>query len=356
MPRKLPAIPALKNLNFRKTLSIPALLKNVRQSFEKIKNHRKKKTEYSLQDILMSGLAIFGLKYPSLLAFDNDRDKPRLKHNLQHLYGVKDKVPCDTRLREVLDKVDPEDLRPATVDIIQNVQRQGELKRFQYLGGYLVSLDGTAHYSSTKISCPDCCEKHHRNGNIEYYHQLLASSIVHPDIKTVLPLFHEAIKKGDGNTKNDCESNASKRLLPALKKGFPRLKMIIIEDSLSGNGPHIKVLREQGFSHITRVKYGSNKSLMDHAVDCMTKGETDEFEELGEDGILRGTRFMNQIPLNKTHKELLVNYLEYWEVDKKGKTKNFNWITDITLSRDNVYEVMRAGRARWKIENESNFS
>jgi hypothetical protein len=353
MPRKLPAIPALKNLNFRKTLSIPALLKNVRQSFEKIKDHRKKKTEYSLQDILMSGLAIFGLKYPSLLAFDNDRDKPRLKHNLQHLYGVKDKVPCDTRLREVLDKVDPEDLRPATVDIIQNVQRQGELKRFQYLGGYLVSLDGTAHYSSTKISCPDCCEKHHRNGNIEYYHQLLASSIVHPDIKTVLPLFHEAIKKGDGNTKNDCESNASKRLLPALKKGFPRLKMIIIEDSLSGNGPHIKVLREQGFSHITRVKYGSNKSLMDHAVDCMTKGETDEFEELGEDGILRGTRFMNQIPLNKTHKELLVNYLEYWEVDKKGKTKNFNWITDITLSRDNVYEVMRAGRARWKIENET---
>ncbi len=353
MPKKLPAIPALKNLIFRKTLSIPALLKNVRQSFKKIKDHRKKKVEYSLPDILMSGLAIFGLKYPSLLAFDNDRDKPRLKHNLQHLYGVKDKAPCDSHLREVLDEVDPEDLRSATVDVIQNVQRQGELKRFEYLGGYLVSVDGTGHYSSTKIACPDCCEKHHKNGNIEYYHQLLASSIVHPDMKTVLPLFHEPIKKGDGDTKNDCESNASKRLLPALKKGFPRLKMIIVEDSLSGNGPHIKVLREQGFSHITRVKYGSNKSLMDHAVDCMIKGKTEEFEELGEGGILRGYRFINQIPLNKTHKELLVNYLEYWEVDKKGKTKEFSWITDITLSRDNVYQVMRAGRARWKIENEA---
>ena len=353
MPRKLPAIPALKNLNFRKTLSIPALLKNVRESFKKIKDHRKKKTEYSLPDILMSGLAIFGLKYPSLLAFDNDRDEPRLKHNLQHLYDIKDKVPCDTRLREVLDEVNPEDLRPATVDIIQNVQRQGELKRFEYLGGYLVSIDGTGHYSSTKIACPDCCEKHHSNGNIEYYHQLLASSIVHPEMNTVLPLFHEPIKKGDGDTKNDCESNGSKRLLPDLKKSFPRLKMIILEDSLSGNGPHLKVLREQGFSHITRVKYGSNKSLMDYAIDCMIKEKTDEFEELGEDGILRGYRFINQIPLNKTHKELLVNYLEYWEVDKKGKTKNFNWITDITLSRDNVYQVMRAGRSRWKIENET---
>lgn len=48
MPKKLP--------------SIPALLKNVRESFKKIKDHRKKKIEYSLQDILMSGLAIFGYK------------------------------------------------------------------------------------------------------------------------------------------------------------------------------------------------------------------------------------------------------------------------------------------------------
>jgi hypothetical protein len=85
MPRKLPDIPPLKNLNFRKTLSVPALLKGIRKSFNKIKDFRKGKIDYSLPDILMSGLAIFGLKYPSLLPFDNDRDTPRLKHNLQHL-------------------------------------------------------------------------------------------------------------------------------------------------------------------------------------------------------------------------------------------------------------------------------
>ena len=353
MPKKLPAIPSLKDLNFRKTLSVPALLKGVRKCFNKIEDFRKGKTDYSLPDILMSGLAIFGLKYPSLLQFDNDRDTPRLRHNLQHLYGVKGKAPSDTYLREVLDEVEPKDLRPPVVDIIQNLQRQGELESFRYLGGYLVSSDGTGHFSSNSIHCPECCEKKHRNGKIEYYHQLLGTAIVHPDLKTVLPLFHEPIRKEDGATKNDCEQNASKRLLPALKKAFPRLKMIILEDSLMGNGPHIKILRENGFSHITRVKYGSNKSLMDHAMDCMAKGETEEFEELGEDGVLRGYRFINQISINKTHKNLLINYLEYWEVDKNGKEKNFNWITDITLSRDNVYHVMRAGRARWKIENET---
>jgi hypothetical protein len=353
MPKKLPEIPPLKDLKFRKTLSLPALLKRVRESFGEIKDPCKNRTDYSLQDILMSGLAVFGLKHASLLSFDNDRDKPRTRHNLQHLYGVKDKAPSDTPLRKVLDETAPEVCRPATVGVIQELQRQGELEPFRYLGGYLVSQDGTGHSSSSKIKCPDCCEKHHRNGKTEYYHQLLASVIVHPDKKIVLPLFHEPIKKSDGDNKNDCERNAAKRLLPALKKGFPRLKMILLEDALAANGPHIKDLRANGFSHITRVKYGSNKSLMNHAIERMAKGKTDEFEAVSDDGILRGYRFINQIPLNKTHQKLLVNYLEYWEVDQKGKTKNFSWITDITLSRDNVYYVMRAGRARWKIENET---
>ena len=98
----------LKDLKFRKTLSLPALLKRVRHSFDKVKKHYKSRPNYSLPDVLMSGLAVFGLKYPSLLAFDNNRDVPRIKHNLQHLYGLKDKIPSDTRLREVLDEVDPD--------------------------------------------------------------------------------------------------------------------------------------------------------------------------------------------------------------------------------------------------------
>jgi len=158
MPKKLPAIPALKDLKFRKTRSIPELLKRVRQSFEKIKDYRKGKSNDSLPDVLMSGLAIFGLKYPSLLAFDNDKDTPRLRHNLQHLYGVKDKAPSDSRLREILDDVPPDVFRETTVSVIQEVQRQGVLETFRYLEGYLVSSDGTGLFSSTKICCPECCE------------------------------------------------------------------------------------------------------------------------------------------------------------------------------------------------------
>jgi len=84
----------------------------------------------------------------------------------------------------------------------------------------------------------------------------------------------------------------------------------------------------------------------------LNSGEYEEFEEMGEDGILRGYRWMKGLPLNKTHPDILVNYLDYWEI-REGKESNFAWITDLELRRDNVYQVMRGGRGRWKIENET---
>lgn len=68
--------------------------------------------------------------------------------------------------------------------------------------------------------------------------------------------------------------------------------------------------------------------------------------------------FVNGVPLNKGNQDLLVNFLEYSEItlDVAGhevpeKEKHFGWITDLEITRENVYEIMRGARARWKIEN-----
>jgi len=67
MPKKLPEIPSKNQLKFIKTLLTPSLLKTVRNEFEKVPEHRSRAIEYSLVDVLMSGLTVFGLKYSSLL-------------------------------------------------------------------------------------------------------------------------------------------------------------------------------------------------------------------------------------------------------------------------------------------------
>ncbi len=62
--------------------------------------------------------------------------------------------------------------------------------------------------------------------------------MVHPDKKIVIPLAPEPINKGDGHTKNDCERNASKRLLSDLRREHPDLKLLIVDDGLASNYPH----------------------------------------------------------------------------------------------------------------------
>ena len=83
----------------------------------------------------MSGLAVFGLKYPSLLKFDEQRHKKRIRANLRSLYGVA-QAPCDTQLRTVLDGVSPTELRAPFIHLHQQLKAQGVLDKYGYLGGF----------------------------------------------------------------------------------------------------------------------------------------------------------------------------------------------------------------------------
>jgi hypothetical protein len=211
-----------------------------------------------------------------------------------------------------------------------------------------LSIDGTGDFSSTEVHCENCCEKYHKNGSITYYHQLLGAAIVHPDSKVVLPLAPEPILKQDGAQKNDCERNASKRFLETLRREHPYLKLIVVEDGLSSNCPHIKTLEFLGFSYILSVKPGDHKNLFE-----WLEGESCVIHESIEpQGTMHRFKFINQAPLNEANFECKVNFVEYWEI-KKEHTQHFSWITDLTITKQNVFAIMRGGRARWRIENET---
>jgi len=181
-----------------------------------------------------------------------------------------------------------------------------------------------------------------------YYHQMLAAVIVHPDQKQVIPLAPEPILKQDGATKNDCERSAAKRLLENIRREHPHLPLIVVEDSLASNGPHIKELQKHNMSYILGVKPGDHTFLFDWIKDL----EMERYEVIDlEEGITHVYSFANEVPLNDTHFDLKVNFLEYWETDKKGNVQHFSWVTDFKLTQENVKLIMKGGRARWHIEN-----
>jgi hypothetical protein len=223
-----------------------------------------------------------------------------------------------------------------------------------YEGHYLLSLDGTGYFSSQAIHCDSCLEKVNRQtGEVSYYHQMLAAVLLHPNRREVIPLAPEPIQKQDGSTKNDCERNAAKRLLRHIRQEHPRLKLIVVEDALASNAPHICELRELKMHYILGVKPGDHASLFEFVERAYAEGrmtfvawkEGDTWCEVG---------FLHGVPLNDSHPDLLVNFLDYSEYDPDGKRlKYFSWITDLRITKGNAAWLARGGRSRWKIENET---
>ena len=333
----------------RKYLSADALFRLVRTGFATIPEHRAADAEIVLPDALMSAFAMFSLKSPSLLAFD----KERAEGNLHTIYGM-ERVPCDTRMREILDPVSPKVLRPVFTSVFRQLQRGKALEPMVFLDGhYLLALDGTGYFSSTTIHCASCLQKVHRNGSITYAHQMLGAAIIHPDMRAVIPLMPEPIVKHDGTDKNDCERNAAKRFVARLRQDHPHLKFIITEDSLSSNAPHIETLHAHGLHYILGVKEGDHAYLFQQVQAAEHAGRITYYERHDRAaGVVHRFRFVNDIALNASHTDVQVNVIEYWEMGA-AKVQHFSWVTDLHVTKGNVYRLMRGGRARWKIENET---
>jgi hypothetical protein len=333
----------------RKHLSADALYAMLGESFGRIPDHRDAKSTIPLRDALLSAFAMFSLKDPSLLAFDERRSDA----NLKALFGI-GQIPSDTQMREILDPLDPEYLRPVFGDVFRQLQRGKALEPFEfYAGCYLLLLDGTGYFSSQKIHCPSCQVKEHQNGVLSYQHQMLGAVIVHPDLKEVIPLAPEAIQKQDGSTKNDCERNAARRLLEKTRREHPHLKLIVVEDGLASNAPHVRDLIAYNMHFILGVKPGDHPFLFAEVEAARREGRSPMLTRK-EGKITREVSWVWDVPLNESNQDLRVNFLEYKEYDAEGKcVKHFTWITDLHITHRNAWWFVRGGRVRWHIENET---
>jgi hypothetical protein len=209
------------------------------------------------------------------------------------------------------------------------------------------------YFSSNTIHCDSCLHKEHRNGLIPYYHQMLGAAIIHPDFREVIPLMPEPIVKQDGTEKNDCERNAAKRFITKLRHDHPHLKVIITEDALSSNAPHIETLHDYGCHDILGVKEGEHAYLFKQVQAAEEAGCITAYERHDRvAGLVHQFRFVNDMPLNGSRADVRVNFIEYWEMGQ-DQVQHFSWVTDLWVNKRNVYKLMRGGRARWKIENET---
>jgi hypothetical protein len=340
-------------LHIKKHLGFAALRKIISKRLFEIEDDRQQdKVEYSLHDCVMSAFGMMFFQDPSVLEFQRRMQESINSNNLKTMFNV-ESIPKDTQLRDVLDQFPLNPLDKVFADFFYHLQRSKQLEAYQFINGmYLMPIDGSQYFSSEKINCSSCLTTTSKKGVVRYHHSILQAVIVHPDNKQVIPLAPEAIQNTDGTEKQDCEINAGKRLIKKIRKPHPKLKIIVGGDDLFSNQPFIDELKAAGMSFILVAKPSSHKILFEWFTELKQLEGSSGLQFTDLKGRQHIYEWVNEIPLNGTKDADLVNLFHYQLIDNGKITYRNSWVTDIVIDKDNVAQLVKGGRARWKIENE----
>lgn len=338
-------------MHTKKHLGFKALRKTISKRLRQIQDPRTGTVDYTLHDCFMSGFAMMFFQDPSLLQFQQRLQKRFNRNNLKTLFRIS-AIPKDSQLRQVLDDADNAQLYELFADLFRALQRGRHLELFRFSNdAYLLCLDGSGYFSSDTIHCPGCLTKT-SHGRVRYEHQILQPVIVCPGIREVIPLAPEPIANTDGTKKQDCEINAAKRLIGKLRRTHPKLKLIVTGDSLYSKQPFIDSLKAAGLSFILVAKPDDHKILFQEFADQKALQAVSTYSFRDPKGRRHLYEWIRQTPLNGTKDADDVNFLHYSLFVGAKRTYHNSWVTDIDITRDNVIDLAKAGRARWKVENE----
>ena len=308
---------------------------------------------YTMADIGLSAFSIFFMGSPSFLAHQRALAEGHSRSNCETLFGIS-AIPTDNYIRLMLDGASPAAFDGLFIKAMETVAAADALAPFQCLGGrVLIALDGTEHFASRKISCPQCSKRRRSDGGIEYFHSFLGASLVAPRHKQALPLPPEFIAAQDGAEKQDCERSAAKRWLAKHGPALAHYRPIYLGDDLFACQPIATAIQNGGGNFILTCKPSSHKTIAEY----LNGAELEEHRLTVIQSGKRSTtiyRWLTGVPLRDSHDALNVNWFSVEIHDAKGKRTYFNsFVTDLPITAQTVAELGAAGRARWKIENET---
>lgn len=314
-------------------------------------------TKYSMEDIGLSAFSVFFTQSPSFLAAQKTLQQAKGQSNAQSLFQI-EQIACDNHIRDTLDAVAPDKLFPLYDEVYLALRQAGLLESFRAVHQtLLIALDGTWYFSSQKIHCPQCCCLEHKSGDKTYYHSAVTPVIVAPGQAQAIPLRPEFITPQDGHTKQDCEIAAAKRWLEHNAATYSPLQATLLGDDLYAHQPFCRRTLLHDLHFIFVCKPDSHTTLYAW-VNLLQSPHLRTLKTRVKKGSRFHTytyRYANAVPLAEGQDALKVNWCELTVSDPEGKVLYLNgWVTDFTITDQNVAAIVAAGRARWKIENENN--
>jgi len=344
--------------NLQSELSYSQLFSFLQQTVANFPDLRTgKNNQYSMTDIGLAAFSVFFTQCPSFLVHQTLMKEARGKSNAETLFKI-GKIPTDNHIRATLDHIKPNTLSPVFDRVFESLDDSGYIEKFKFLDGQLLmAFDGTGHFSSNKISCKNCSTMNHKNGETTYLHNAVTPVIVQPGNDKVISLPPEFIVPQDGAKKQDSEPKAAIRWLNEHAHKYSDHRITVLGDDLYSKQPHIQQFLAKGYNYIFTCKTKSHKNLYEW-LSLLDSGNgiksVNEIKFHGQNQVTYIYRFANGVPIRKEN-SLATNWAELTIINSEGKqTYQTACVTNHDITDDNVRDIIRAHRCRWKIENENN--
>lgn len=345
--------------------SVRHFLPELPEWMSQVKDPRKRQDActYSIIDILMLAVVMLCTQCGSRKQLDRDMSNAQFLSNFQLMVGDDEAgTTCADNMNRVLGLIKPSELEKLAARCTRSLNRRKVLRKFKCGSMLMVAIDGTQILKFKTRHCKHCLTRTLNNGKTEYYHYILAAKIVTP-VGLILPAAFEFIENPAGKfDKQDCETKAFKRLAPRLRRLFKGFELLLLGDGLYANEPFMEISDKHGWSYIVTLKDDQLPTLQKQ-VELAKQGrrvadgngrhrlipnmgtvkEKDE-----ETGVVRIVRWIT--PLR--YRRRIVHWMEKTETGPDGQTYHNVWITDLKPNKSNAMALAKAGRLRWKIENE----
>jgi hypothetical protein len=182
---------------------------------------------------------------------------------------------------------------------------------------------------------------------------MLGAAISHPDPRAVIPWMPEPLVQPDGTDNHEGERHATPRFMAKWRQDHPHLTCLVTDDRLSAKAPPIEALQAHGRRDLRGVKDGDQAWLCEPVPAADHAGRVTFAERHDRAaGVVHRGRCVHDRPLKASHPDVRINCIESWEMGAT-KVQPLSWVTDWRVSTRHVYHLMRGGRARWKIANDT---
>lgn len=344
---------------FTKTIFhyVPEILKYI----DEIKDPRKS-WDYSMRYLFFSEMLMFLSEGKSQRFTETAYEDTKYLENIGQIIKEKvEKIPDAEIYTDVFSRIEVKEIENFQYKINYQMIRNKTYEEAKILGKYNLLIDGSRFQKAHYEVSPEWLSQT-KEGKTTWYLAMLEMKLVANQM--AISVMSEMIKNEDKRKENeteeeiknkkeeeikqDCELNASKRLLTKFREKYPRLPVRIIADSLYPSKELIEICEKLGIEYVFVLQ---DKKIPSITREFLTLASMKEGNRkiVDEGEKIKLTMWENGIE----YKGKEVNVIRQIVRDKKKKKDSvWMWMTNREITNKDVDKIVYCAKTRDYIENQ----